>query len=143
MQIISPARNKMLKKKMDVQGHRGCRGLMPENTIPGMLYALELGVVTLEMDISITKDKQLILSHEPFFSEEITTKPDGSFVTEKEERNLNIYTMNYDSVVKYDVGLKPHPRFLKQQKIVVAKPLLADLFAAVKEKMKTIKFCFS
>src|SRR5215216_4405436 len=61
----------------DKQGHRGCRGLMPENTIPAMIKALELGVTTLEMDGAITKDKQVILSHEPFFNHEITTKQDG------------------------------------------------------------------
>src|SRR5215204_1994850 len=61
----------------DKQGHRGCRGLMPENTIPAMIKALELGVTTLEMDAVITKDKQVILSHEPFFNHEIATQPDG------------------------------------------------------------------
>ena len=62
----------------DKQGHRGCRGLMPENTFPAMKTALDLGVTTLEMDVVITKDKKVVLSHEPFFNHEITTKPDGS-----------------------------------------------------------------
>ena len=95
----------------DTQGHRGCRGLMPENTITAMITALGLGVTTLEMDIIITKDKKVILSHEPFFNHEISTKPDGSTVIEKEERSLNIYQMMYENVKKYDVGLKPHSRF--------------------------------
>ncbi len=69
----------------DKQGHRGARGLMPENTFPAMKTALDMGVTTLEMDIVLTKDKQAILSHEPFFNHEITTKPDGSHVTEDEE----------------------------------------------------------
>src|SRR5678816_1280330 len=69
----------------DKQGHRGCRGLMPENTIPAMLHALDLGVTTLEMDAVITKDNKVVMSHEPFFNHEITTKPDGSYVTESEE----------------------------------------------------------
>jgi glycerophosphoryl diester phosphodiesterase len=121
----------------DKEGHRGCRGLMPENTIPAMLHALGIGVTTLEMDISFTKDKQLILSHEPFFNHEITTKPDGSYIDEKEEKQFNIYKMDYDSVKKYDVGLKPHPRFPNQQKTAVVKPLLKDVFAAVKKDMMT------
>ena len=119
----------------DKQGHRGCRGLMPENTIPAMLNALGLGVTTLEMDISISKDKKLFLSHEPFFNHEITTKPDGSFITEKEERSYNMYQMNYDSIIKYDVGMKPHPRFPQQEKMKAVKPLLSDVFNAVKEYM--------
>ena len=124
-----------IQKDFDKQGHRGCRGLMPENTIPAMLNALGLGVTTLEMDICISKDKKNFLSHEPFFNHEITTKPDGSFITEKEERNYNMYQMNYDSIIKYDVGMKPHPRFPQQEKIKAVKPLLSDVFNAVKEYM--------
>jgi glycerophosphoryl diester phosphodiesterase len=121
----------------DKQGHRGCRGLIPENTIPAMLNALGLGVTTLEMDISFTKDKKAILSHEPFFNHEITTKPDGSFIEVKEERNYNIYQMTYDEVKTYDVGMKPHPRFPQQQKMKAVKPLLSDVIDAVNKDMMT------
>ena len=64
----------------DKQGHRGCRGLMPENTIPAMLNAIGLGVTTLEMDVCISKDKKVFLSHEAFFNHEITTKPDVAII---------------------------------------------------------------
>lgn len=123
----------------DKQGHRGCRGLMPENTIPAMRAALDLGVTTLEMDVVITKDKKVVLSHEPFFNHEITTKPDGSHVTEAEERSLNIYQMNYEEVKKYDVGMKLHPRFTQQKKLKVYKPLLSDLLDSVQQYMMTRK----
>jgi glycerophosphoryl diester phosphodiesterase len=73
----------------DKEGHRGCRGLMPENTIPAYIRAINLGVNTLEMDVVITKDLQPIMSHEPFFNHEITTKPNGDTVRENEERSLN------------------------------------------------------
>ncbi len=119
----------------DKQGHRGCRGLMPENTVPAMINAVGLGVTTLEMDVVITKDKQVILSHEPFFNHEITTKPDGTFIGEKEERQYNIYQMNYNVVAGYDVGSKPHPRFSKQEKMKAAKPRLADVFDSVNNYM--------
>jgi glycerophosphoryl diester phosphodiesterase len=111
----------------DKEGHRGCRGLMPENTIPAFKNAIDLGVTTLEMDAIITKDKQVILSHEPFFNHEITTKADGSFVKEEEEKSLNIYEMTYEQTQQFDVGLKPHPRFEKQQKMAAHKPKLADV----------------
>jgi glycerophosphoryl diester phosphodiesterase len=120
----------------DKQGHRGCRGLMPENTVPAMLQALQLGVTTLEMDVVITKDKKVILSHEPFFNHEITTRPDGSFVTEKEERSLNIFQMTYEETKRFDVGLKPHPRFPNQNKLAVHKPLLSDVIDSVKNYMR-------
>jgi glycerophosphoryl diester phosphodiesterase len=121
----------------DKQGHRGCRGLMPENTIPAMLKALDLGVTTLEMDVVITKDKKVILSHEQWFGSEITTKPDGAYIGDREERKYNIYWMTYAETKTFDVGMKPHPRFANQQKMKVTKPLLADVIDSVKSDMVT------
>ncbi len=111
----------------DLQGHRGSRGLMPENTVASMIEGIKLGVVTLEMDAVITKDKQVILSHEPFFNHEITTKPDGTYVTEAEEKKLNIYEMTFAETQKFDVGLKPNVRFPKQKKMPATKPALATV----------------
>ena len=141
---MSKQNNELQKSSMssvvfDTQGHRGCRGLMPENTIPSMIYALDLGVVTLEMDIVFTKDKKLVLSHEPFFNHEITTKPGGEYVTQSEEHSLNIYQLNYVEVEKYDVGMKPHPRFKDQKKLHVGKPLLSAVFDSVSSYMKSTK----
>ena len=126
-------------RQFDKQGHRGCRGLMPENTIPAMIHALELGVTTLEMDVVFTKDSVAILSHEPFFNHEITTRADGTFITEATERNYNIFQMTFAATQQFDVGLKPHPRFLQQQKIAVHKPSLASLFDTVKAYMANSK----
>jgi glycerophosphoryl diester phosphodiesterase len=126
-----------MQKEFDMQGHRGCRGLMPENTIPAMHKALDLGVTTLEMDVVITKDKKVVLSHEQWFGEEITTKPDGTYIGAREERKYNIYWMTYEQVKTFDVGMKPHPRFPKQQKMKAIKPLLGDVVDSVREYMKT------
>lgn len=129
----------------DVQSHRGCRGWMPENTIPAMLKAIDLGVNTLEMDAIITADGQVVVSHEPFFIHDITTRPNGDTVTPKEERGLNIYKMPYDSVRRYDVGLKFNPKFPQQQKVAAIKPLLANLMDSVeaylkKKKQKSVSY---
>jgi len=123
----------------DLQGHRGCRGLMPENTVPAFLAAVDMMVTTLEMDIVITKDKKVVLSHDNYFTHEITTKPNGDTVTEAEEKKLNIYQMTYDEVKKYDGGLKPHPRFPQQQKIKTYKPVLQDLADSIVQHMMTMK----
>lgn len=112
------------------QGHRGCRGLMPENTIAAMFTALDLGMDTLEVDVVITKDRQVLVSHEAYFNHEISTKPNGDYVTAEEELSLNIYQMNYDVVKRFDVGLKPHPRFPHQHKEAAIKPLLRHLIEA-------------
>jgi glycerophosphoryl diester phosphodiesterase len=121
--------------EFDKQGHRGCRGLYPENTIPAMLHAIGLGVTTLEMDVVITKDKKVVLSHDPYFNHEISTKPNGDAVTESEEKTLRIYGMNYDEVKSFDVGMKKHPRFPDQVKIPAYKPLLSELIDSVKKDM--------
>jgi len=118
----------------DKQGDRGCRGLMPENTIPAMLKAVELGVTTLEMDVVITKDKKVILSHDQWFGQEITTKPNGDYIGEREERTYNIYWMTYEQTKTFDVGMKPHPRFPAQQKMKVTKPLLTEVIDAVRKE---------
>lgn len=127
----------------DKQGHRGCRGLMPENTIPAMLKALDLGVTTLEMDIAFTKDSVAILSHEPFFNHEISSVLVVNYGTkyepipEAKEKDYNIYKMTFAETQQYDVGMKPHPRFPQQQKIAVHKPSLAALFDSVRNFMMT------
>lgn len=115
----------------DKQGHRGCRGLMPENTIPAMLRAIEIGVTTLEMDAMITKDEKVILSHDPYFNHNITTKADGTFIDANEEKNYSIYGMTYTQTLQYDVGMKPLAGFPRQQKIPVHKPLLSDVIDSV------------
>lgn len=118
----------------DIQGHRGCRGLMPENTIPAMIKAIDLGVTTLEMDVVITKDNKVVLSHEPWMEKDITTKPDGSFIsTTVESMQYNIYKMDYEEVKIYDVGMKPNPRFPRQQKMKAIKPLLSEMIDSVED----------
>lgn len=93
------------KKKFDVQGKAGARGIMPENTIEGMLKAIDLGVTTLEMDAVISKDKQVVLSQEPYFNNEISLQPNGKPITLKDQKNYNIYKMDYEEIKKFDVEI--------------------------------------
>ena len=117
--------------RFDLQGHRGARGLMPENTIPGFIKAIDLGVTTLEMDVVVTSDNQVLLSHEPWFHHEISTGPGGLEITEDNEMEHNIYKMNYEETRRFDVGLKDHPRFPVQQKMEAQKPLLSSVIDTV------------
>ncbi len=123
--------NRSVMKNFDQQGHRGCRGLMPENTIPAMRKAIDLGVTTLETDVVITKDKQVILSHEPFFNHDISTKPNGDPVLAREEKSFNIFQMTYAEVLKWDVGQRVHERFPDQQKMPAVKPTLLGMIDSV------------
>jgi glycerophosphoryl diester phosphodiesterase len=125
--MLSPQKTSYFFNGFDIEGHRGCRGLLPENSIPAFIKALELGVNTLEMDVVITRDKQVLVSHDPFLSHEFCIGPDGSNITEAEERNFNLYKMSYEEIKKCECGLKPHPRFPHQKKISVYKPLLKEV----------------
>lgn len=121
-------------KKIDWQGHRGARGLLPENTIPAFLKALEYDeITTLELDVAISKEGNVILSHEPYFSAAISTKPDGSPVTEEEEKTLRIFEMTYEEIKQFDCGSRGNPRFPDQKAQAVHKPSLNDLVEAVKQ----------
>lgn len=111
----------------DLQGHRGARGLLPENTIPAFRRALELGVTTLEMDVVITQDGEVVVSHEPWMSSVICMQPSGEPIPEDEEQAFNIYRMPYSEVAQFDCGSRPHPRFPEQENRDVSKPLLRDV----------------
>ncbi|NND33111.1 MAG: glycerophosphodiester phosphodiesterase [Saprospiraceae bacterium] len=117
--------------QIDVQGHRGCRGLMPENSIPGFLKALELGVNTLEMDVVISADRQVVVSHEPYFSHQICKDPLGRTIEKEQEESHNIFQMNLSDIQKYDCGTKVHPDFPAQLKIKTYKPSLEEVFKHV------------
>ena len=116
--------------KIDLEGHRGCRGLMPENTIPAFLKALELGVNTLEMDVVISKDRQVVVSHEPYFNADFSTLPNGEPVNKKNQKELNLYEMTYAAIERYDVGLRGNVNFPEQQKLRTVKPLLREVIKA-------------
>ncbi len=111
----------------DLQGHRGARGLMPENTIPAFLKALELGVTTLEMDVVISADSQVVVSHDPWFSPEICTLPSGEPIPDAAAHTYRLFEMTYAEIARFDCGSRGHPRFPRQQKMKIAKPLLRDV----------------
>lgn len=117
----------------DLQGHRGARGLLPENTIPSFLKATEFGVQTIEMDLVVTGENELLVSHEPWFNHEISSHPDGTPVTESEQMSLNIYEMTYDEIQEFDVGMRGHPDFPRQEPMKVSKPLFKDAIRAIEE----------
>ena len=118
-------------KSVDVEAHRGGAGLMPENTINSMLNGLKLGANTLELDLHITKDGQVIVVHDAHFNPDHTTKPDGSELTEKEAKNLSFYQLTYDEIKKYDTGSKLYKKFPEQEKLATYIPLVSDLIDSV------------
>lgn len=134
--LIHACNQKTDMKKIDVQGHRGARGLLPENTIPAFIKAIDLGVTTIEMDLVVTKDLQLLVSHEPYMAAEYCLDAQGEEITDSIQKEYNVYQMDIEEIESFDCGLKPHPRFPEQKKMEVTKPLLVDLIAAVEDHIK-------
>jgi glycerophosphoryl diester phosphodiesterase len=120
---------------LDLQGHRGARGLAPENTLVGFARALAIGVTTLETDIAITRDGVLVISHDPALNPDITRGPDGQWLA---TRGPLIFHTPLETLRSFDVGrLKPGTRyaaqFPEQHPADGARlPTLAELFALVK-----------
>jgi glycerophosphoryl diester phosphodiesterase len=123
--------------KFDIQGHRGARGLRPENTIPAFLLALDSGVNTIELDLAVTMDGQLVVSHEPWMSASICSDPSGKSFDEKAEQKNNIYRMTYEQVKQWDCGSKGNINFPLQAKMSTTKPLLSDVIVAVENHIKS------
>ena len=137
LSMPSPTQSQIYLPKFDVQGHRGARGLKPENTIPAFLAALDFGVTTLELDVVITKDKQVLVSHEPWMYHGICLDADGKPIVEKDERKHNIYQLTYEQVKQYDCGSIGNPKFPEQEKMKAHKPLLSDVIVAAETHIKS------
>jgi glycerophosphoryl diester phosphodiesterase len=121
---------------IDLQGHRGARGLVPENTIASFMTAMDFGVTTLEMDVAINAQGQAVLSHEPWMSAEICRHPDGEDVEEEEQRELNLYRMSQTEIGAFDCGGRGNARFPRQQPQPAAKPTLREVLQAVAAKQR-------
>ncbi|HXI00971.1 MAG TPA: glycerophosphodiester phosphodiesterase family protein [Sphingobacteriaceae bacterium] len=118
----------------DTEGHRGARGLAPENTIPGMYRALQHNITTLEMDVHITADRKVVLAHDSHLNPLFTLDSEGKEIGDTKRHVL--YQMKYADVKKFDVGSKGNSKFPDQQKIKTVMPLLEDVIDSVQAKIK-------
>ena len=129
---------------LDIQGHRGARGLAPENTLPAFAKALALGVSTLELDCAITRDGVVVVSHDPVLNPDITRGPDGKWL---QQTGPAIRSLNYQELQRLDVGrINPASayaqRWPEQRPVDGTRiPRLADLFALVRKSgNETVRF---
>ena len=116
----------------DIEGHRGCRGLYPENTIVAFIEAVKLGVNTLEMDVVVSKDGKLVLSHDPSINCEICNYCDDG----KDKKEFRIYHLDYDFIKTIDCGSKINEKFPEQKKMFASKPLLSEVIDTVEKFIK-------
>ncbi len=125
----------LAQRSIDLQGHRGARGLLPENTLPSFALALQSGVSTLELDVVVTRDDVLVISHDPALNPDITRDAQGRFLSSK---GPDIRQLTFEQLQSYDVGrINPASRYAQtfsaqKGQDGVRIPRLKDLFELVK-----------
>lgn len=114
-------------------GHRGARGLYPEDTIGAMKEGLKYPITSLEMDVVIAKDNEVMVSHDPWIDHNFCLDPLGRNL---ETKKINLYQLTTEDIARYDCGSKFYSRFPRQQKLVEHKPMLKDLLSEIEEVLK-------
>ncbi len=119
----------------EIQAHRGARSFFPENTIQAFCKAADLGITVIELDLVVSKDLEIVVSHDPWISGPLCSDPAGNPLGEEDRTRFVIYDMPYSEIISFDCG-RPHPSFPGQQKIVSGKPLLSEVFRQVDDYME-------
>ncbi|MFA6247317.1 MAG: glycerophosphodiester phosphodiesterase family protein [Mucilaginibacter sp.] len=117
-------------------GHRGTRGMMPENTIPAMQKAINYGVNTIEFDVHVTKDGKVIVYHDDSFDPNYTLMPNGTEIDPKARDKYLFYQMDYADIKPFIIGTKKYPAFPQQQSLPTYTPLLSELVDSVEHYTK-------
>ncbi|EMF98272.1 glycerophosphodiester phosphodiesterase family protein [Leptospira borgpetersenii str. 200701203] len=98
-----------MNKSLDLQGHRGARGLRPENTWPAFEEAIRYGMTTLELDTVLTKDNKIIIHHDSFTNPTICQKKDGTQIV-----STSLYELTLSELKQLDCGAKKNPKYSEQ-----------------------------
>lgn len=133
------------KSAIQVQAHRGDRGYFPENTLPAFYSAVDKGADVIELDLVISKDKKVVVSHDTFMNSAYISWPNGKPVAKDEEKKSNLYQMDYDSIRSYDAGFRVNSSFPDQKSIKSYKPLFSEMIDSVenyivKNKKQRIRY---
>ncbi|MEY3399232.1 MAG: hypothetical protein RL220_1826 [Bacteroidota bacterium] len=118
---------------MTIHGHRGCRGLRTENSIDSCTHAFAAGAEYIEIDIVVTSDHKLLVSHDPWMNAVLCSYPDGSIIRPEEEKDINIYMMTLSEAQQFRIGDRPEPRFPFQQTNPGAKPALKEVMDCISQ----------
>ena len=115
---------------IEVQGHRGCRGLMPENSMPAFEHAIELGVDTIELDTVMTSDMVVVIYHDTFLNPE-RVRRNGEFITDR----ILIKDLSFTDLREYDIGRIADPEKWPEQAQMdgVKIPSLEEVIELVKQ----------
>jgi glycerophosphoryl diester phosphodiesterase len=129
----SSKKMKVKRYDFDLQGHRGSRGILPENSLEGFQKAIDLEVSTLELDVVISKDSLVVVSHEAYMNPEICLDPEGNRIPDKSAYNL--FEMNYEEIKAFDCGSLKHPDFPEQVPKPTYKPLLSEVIKLTSQNL--------
>lgn len=116
--------------QMLIHGHRGARTYLPENSIPGFKYAFSTGIETVELDVVVNGEGQLVVSHDPWMEAKICLDSAGNKILGKEEKKYQLYHMTQAQIARFDCGCQGHPAFPTQEALSMHKPLLSEVVAA-------------
>ena len=122
------------QKQIEVHGHRGFRGHFPENTLTAFKEGAKAGADYIELDVIISKDSQVVVSHDPWFNPNTCTNPDGTNVTK--HKKGNIHQITYAEIKKYDCGKRGNKKFPEQNKLAEYKPLLSEVIETMEKYTK-------
>lgn len=112
-------------RRILVHGHRGARAVYSENTIAGFLYAIEAGADALELDVAVTKDGAVVVTHDPRINPEICTGP---------RPGVAIHDLTLAELREYDCGSRVNPRFPRQRPVPGARiPTLGEILSLAGE----------
>lgn len=130
---------------IEVQAHRGDRGFYPENTLPAFYSAIDKGADVIELDLVISKDKKVVVSHDTFMHSAYISWPNGKPVTNEEQKKSNLYQMTYDSIRSFDAGFRTNPAFPDQKSVKSYKPLFSEMIDSIenyiiKNKKQRIRY---
>jgi glycerophosphoryl diester phosphodiesterase len=120
----------------EIQAHRGGRALFPENTLQAFCHAATLGIRVLELDLLVSKDHQIVVSHDPWLSAPLCSDLHGQPLSIEDRLRYVLYEMRYADIASFDCGL-PHPSFPGQVRVAAFKPLLSRVFSEIDSYMAT------
>lgn len=113
--------------------------MYPENTIVAFIEAIKLGVDAIELDVVISKDEQVVVSHEEWMNDEFCLTPAGKEIAPNSKEEYNLYEMDYSEIKFYDCGSKPNKHFPQQKNSKAYKPLLTEVIETVETFIKSNK----
>ncbi len=123
--------------RFEIHAHRGACSFFPENTLPAFLKAVELGVDAIELDLCVSRDRKLVVSHDPFMAPGRCIDPAGFPVTAGDRDRYRLFGMACADIARFDCG-QVSGDFPRQRRIRAHKPVLEEVFGAVEDRLSEI-----